>query len=227
MPFTSSANIACGYHAGDEDTMKRTVDLAIQYNVAIGAHPSFDDRDHFGRKEMDIEAGELYDIVTKQVHALQKVAAFSGVSLHHVKPHGALYNMAARDAAMSHAIARAVKDVDAGLVVYGLSNSHLIAEAGKLQLRTASEVFADRTYRDDGSLTPRSQANAMIEDEAQSLQQVMQMIEEQCVTSVTGKRVVLKAETICLHGDGVHAVTFAKKIYHALKEKGIAIRTHS
>jgi 5-oxoprolinase (ATP-hydrolysing) subunit A len=227
MPFISSANIACGYHAGDDDTMKQTIDLAIQYNVAIGAHPSFNDRANFGRTEMNIPTEALYDLVTVQVYALQKIATSAGTALHHVKPHGALYNMAARDAAMSHTIARAVKDVNAALLLYGLSNSHLITEAEKLQLHTASEVFADRTYQDDGKLTPRSHANALITGETQSLQQVMQMIEQQCVSSVTGKRVVLKTETICLHGDGVLAVQFAKKIYHTLKEKGIAIRTHT
>jgi 5-oxoprolinase (ATP-hydrolysing) subunit A len=224
MPFISSANIACGYHAGDDDTMKQAIDLALRYHVAIGAHPSFNDRANFGRTEINIPAEALYDIITAQVYALRKTAALAGARLHHVKPHGALYNMAARDASMSHTIARAVKDVDATLILYGLSNSHLITEAAKLQLRTASEVFADRTYRDDGSLTPRTQPNALIEDEAASLQQVLEMIQHQRVTSVSGKQVSLKAETICLHGDGQHAVQFAKSIQHTLKEKGIATR---
>lgn len=224
MPFISSANIACGYHAGDEDTMKRTVELALKYKVAIGAHPSFNDKQNFGRTELQVDLNELYDLVAIQISLLKKIAAMSGATLHHVKPHGALYNMAARDKEMSATIAGAVKDADKNLVLYGLSNSHLITEAASIGLRTASEVFADRTYQDNGSLTPRSQPGALIEDETTSLQQVLQMIQQQQVRSFSGKIIPVKAETLCLHGDGKHAVQFAEHIHVTLKRKNIDIR---
>jgi 5-oxoprolinase (ATP-hydrolysing) subunit A len=224
MPFISSANIACGYHAGDDDIMKRTIELALQYNVAIGAHPSFNDRQNFGRTEIELSETALYDLITTQVALLQKIAAASGTRLHHVKPHGALYNMAAKDAEMSYTIAKAVKDIDDTLILYGLSNSHLIREAKKMNLQTASEVFADRTYQPDGSLTPRSQPNALITDEATSIQQVLQMALQQTVTAATGNVIQINAQTICLHGDGKHAVQFAARINQSLKQKGIAIK---
>ena len=169
MPFISSANIACGYHAGDEETMKQIVELCIKHNVAIGAHPSFDDKKTFGRTDMHLPASEIYNLVTKQIHLLDKIAKQQGASLHHVKPHGALYNMSAKDTELATTIASAIKDVDAKLILYGLSNSYSIVKANELGLKSANEVFADRTYQDDGSLTPRSQPNALIEDETKSI----------------------------------------------------------
>lgn len=224
MPFISSANIACGLHAGDDDIMKQTIELSIQYNVAIGAHPSFNDKQNFGRTEMILDQNELYDLVTTQIHRLQNIAASFGAQLHHVKPHGALYNMAAKDAAMSHIICKAIKDVDATLILYGLSKSHLISEAKSSGLKTASEVFADRTYCEDGNLTPRSQPNALIEDEQRSLQQVWQMVNEKKVTTPLGNTISIDADTICIHSDGIHAVSFAKNIHSMLKQKGIGIK---
>ena len=187
MPFISSANIACGYHAGDEDTMNRTIELAVQNGVSIGAHPSFPDMENFGRKELHLDEHILYDIIILQLQVLDTIAESAGVSIHHVKPHGALYNMSARDSAMSAIIARAVKDIDPNLVFYGLSGSHLISEAKNMGLKTASEAFADRTYQDDGSLTPRSQAGALIENEEHALQQVLQMIKTGTVKTISGK----------------------------------------
>jgi UPF0271 protein len=224
MPFISSANIACGFHAGNEATIKQTIELALHHHVAIGAHPSFDDKANFGRTEMHIPLDNLYDLITKQVHLLQKFTTQQGAKLHHVKPHGALYNMAANNIQMSHTIAKAIKDVDDTLILYGLSNSHLITEAENMGLHIASEVFADRTYQDDGKLTPRSQSNALIEDLETSLQQVLQMIEQKTVSTSTGKTISIKADTVCLHGDGSHAAQFAEHIYHSLKQKGIAIK---
>ena len=223
MPLISSANIACGYHAGDDAIMRATVALAKQSGVSIGAHPGFVDKENFGRTEMQLSENELYQLVWDQIQLLQIIAKEIDTILHHVKPHGALYNMAARDAAMARVIVQAVKDVDATLIFYGLSGSHLISEAKALGLRTASEVFADRTYQDNGSLTPRSQANALIHDQAISLKQVLQMIQEQTVTAVSGKTVSLTAETICIHGDGPHAVSFAKQINTTLKSASIDI----
>src|SRR5688572_9187816 len=210
MPFISSANIACGYHAGDEETMNRTIELAMQYGVSIGAHPSFPDMENFGRKEMYLDEQVLYDIIVLQIQVLDTIAESAGITIHHVKPHGALYNMGAKDPAIAAIIARSVKDIDPSLVFYGLSGSHLINEAKNLGLKTASEVFADRTYQDDGSLTPRSQNNALIETEEQALQQVLQMIKKGTVQAISGKIIPIVAETICIHGDGKHAAVFAK-----------------
>src|SRR5690242_7058689 len=172
MPYISSANIACGYHAGDEETIKQTVELCLKYNVAIGAHPSFNDKNNFGRTEMNLPLSEVYDLVTKQIHLLDKIAKQKGVLLHHVKPHGALYNMAAKDAELAARIALAVKDISTELILFGLSGSNSINEAKKIGMKTANEVFADRTYQDDASLTPRTEPNALIEDEMRSIQQV-------------------------------------------------------
>jgi 5-oxoprolinase (ATP-hydrolysing) subunit A len=216
MPWINSANIACGFHAGGSEAIRRTIDLALKYNVHIGAHPSFRDRENFGRKEIDLPPDKLYAIVLEQLIKIDLIAQEKGTRLHHVKPHGALYNMAARKPDIARNIAQAVKDFDETLVFYGLSGSHLISEARKLGLKTASEVFADRTYQEDGSLTPRSQPGAMIEQEEQSIGQVRQMISEGMVTTTNGLRIPIIAETICIHGDGPHAVQFARKLYQAL-----------
>jgi UPF0271 protein len=218
MPFINSASIACGYHAGDEDTMKRTVELAIKYNVAVGAHPSFLDRENFGRTDMRLPLQEVYDLVTKQIHILNEIVQSLGAELHHVKPHGALYNMAARAKPLAAVIALAVKDVNEKLILYGLSGSHLINEAKKIGLKSASEVFSDRTYQDDGRLTPRSKAGALITETERAVQQVLQMIKEGTVTSVNEKIIPIVAETICIHGDGEHAVEFAKAIHEAIEK---------
>jgi UPF0271 protein len=217
MPFISSANIACGYHAGDEEIMKRTVELAIKHKISIGAHPSYPDRENFGRTNIRLPLNEVYDLVTKQIHLLKEITRSAGASLHHVKPHGALYNMAARSKPLAVVIALAVKDVDEKLKLYGLSGSHLIMEAQKIGIKSVSEVFADRSYQDDGRLTPRSNPEALINDTDKAVQQVLQMIKEGTVTTVSGKVIPIVAETICIHGDGEHAVEFAKAIHEAVK----------
>jgi 5-oxoprolinase (ATP-hydrolysing) subunit A len=224
MPFISSANIACGYHAGNETIMKRTIELAQKNNVAIGAHPSFFDRENFGRTEMNLAAAEIYDIIILQLRLIKKIAEHQHAKLHHVKPHGALYNMSAKDPVIANAIANAVKDFDEDLILFGLSGSHSIKEAGLLKLKTASEVFADRTYQDDGTLTPRSQTNALIEDSAKSVIQALQMIKEGTVTSVNGNKISITADTICIHGDGKNAIEFAKAIHEALRKEGIKLK---
>ncbi len=224
MPYISSANIACGYHAGDENIMQQTVALALKHNVAIGAHPGFADKKNFGRKELLLPGEQYYELIIEQLNILKKITVSFDAIIHHIKPHGALYNMAARDKAIAATIAKAVKDFDKNLIVYGLSGSNLITEAQALQLKTASEVFADRTYRDDGSLTSRSQPNALIEDENVSLKQVLQMIQQQTVTSINNITVPISAETICIHGDGKHAVAFARRIHQTLKQNNIAIK---
>lgn len=223
MPLISSANIACGYHAGDTDTIKRTAELCLKYNVAIGAHPGFADKENFGRKELHLSSDRYYELVTEQLEIIHKIVGSLGATLHHVKPHGALYNMAAKDKALATVIAKAVKDFNASLVLYGLSGSYSITEAEVIGLKTASEVFADRTYQPDGKLTPRSSNNALINSEQQALHQVLQMITQQTVTAVNDLTVTIKADTVCIHGDGEHAVDFAKLIHHSLKQNDIVI----
>ncbi len=227
MDYASSVNIACGFHAGDASVIRKTIETALAKGVAVGAHPSFPDLQGFGRREMKMSAAEIFDIVLYQVSAVKGMCEALGGKLHHVKPHGALYNQAAKDRNISAAIAKAVKAIDENLILYGLSGSCLISEAEKINLRTASEVFADRTYQNDGSLTLRSEKNALILDEERAVSQVLQMISEQSVTSNDDKIVSIKAETVCIHGDGSHALEFAKIINEKLKEKGINIETIS
>lgn len=224
MPFISSVNIACGYHAGDESIIRQTIELAQKNNVAIGAHPSFFDRENFGRTEMNLAADKIYDLIILQLRLIDKSAKRQQVKLHHVKPHGALYNMSAKDPVIANAIANAVKDFDDDLILFGLSGSCSIKEAEAFSLKTASEVFADRTYRDDGSLTPRSQPNALIEDTVTSVAQALQMIKEKTVKSVNGNTISITADTICIHGDGKNAVAFARAIYQSLKQNNIDIK---
>jgi UPF0271 protein len=224
MPFISSANIACGFHAGDEETMAETIELCIRHQVAIGAHPSFYDRKNFGRTEIHLSADEIYDILILQLRTIDKLAKAHEKSLSHVKPHGALYNMSAKNQEIAAAIGRAVKDFDENLILFGLSGSYSIMQAKALGVKTASETFADRTYQDDGSLTSRSQPNALIEDANKVVEQVLQMIKEKTVTTVTGKKIPIVADTICIHGDGRHAIEFAKAIHDAMKKNEIEIK---
>ncbi|MFQ1062653.1 LamB/YcsF family protein [Bordetella trematum] len=224
LPLVSSANIACGFHGGDPGTMRQTVALALQHGVALGAHPSLPDLAGFGRRVMQLSPQEAYDAVVYQIGALAGVAASQGARLHHVKAHGALYNMAARDPALARAICAAVRDVDPGLVLYGLAGSAWIEQGHAAGLRVAQEVFADRSYQDDGSLTARQQPGAMITDPAQAVAQVLQMVREGSVTSVSGKTVRLQADTLCIHGDQPGAADFARAIRQALQNAGIAVR---
>jgi len=225
MPLISSANISCGYHAGDTETMKRTVELALQHHVAIGAHPGFKDKTNFGRVEIPITLPHLFDLITEQIYLLKKITETFGTKIHHIKPHGALYNMAARDNNMARTIVAAVKSADAKLILYGLSGSHLISEAAALKLQSASETFADRSYQMDGSLTPRSLPGALIENTEDSLTQVLQMILQRTVNTHLGETIPIKAETICIHGDGKKAVLFAEQIRKKLIENKITIQT--
>lgn len=223
MPYISSANIACGYHAGDTDTMKRTVDLALENGVAIGAHPGYADRENFGRTNANLAPREVYDLVTDQIAALNYIAIQSGGRLSHLKPHGALYNQAARDADLATAIAEAVRDFDDSLTFYGLANSLSISTAASLGLKTANEVFADRTYQTDSSLTPRSEPNALIDDESVAVEQVLDMIKYGRVRSTEAIMIPIVADTVCIHGDGEHAVNFARAINSELRRNGVTI----
>ena len=239
FPFISSANIACGGHAGDDDTMRRTVELAMQHGVAIGAHPSYPDKENFGRVDILGAGGilpgvrvtpeTLPDIISGQLQRLAVICREFGARLLHVKPHGALYNRAAKDAVISKLICRAILDFDPSLSLYGLSGSEMRRQADVMGLRFISEVFADRTYRPDGSLTPRTEPHALIDDPAQTLQQVLKMVKEGRVDVYTkdgapSGEVALAAETVCLHGDGVHAAEFAEMIHEMLTTAGVLIR---
>lgn len=224
IPLISSANIACGYHAGNETIIKKTIELCLIYKVAVGAHPSWPDKENFGRTEMQLSANQLYDCILEQMNIIQKAAVQLGAQLHHVKPHGALYNQSAKDPFIATIIAKAVTAFDASLILYGLSGSISISEAEKAGLQTANEVFADRTYMNDGSLTPRYQSNALITDVHQAAHQALQFVQQGTVQTITGKKINLKADTICLHGDGKHAVAFCKTIHQQFKEQQILVK---
>lgn len=220
MPYITSASIACGYHAGDDDTMKKTVELCLQHGVLIGAHPSYPDRANFGRVDMlhdKLKPAEIPELLFDQIHSLKMICEQEGTWLHHVKPHGALYNRAAKDAEVSRMICNAIRDIDPSLILYGLSNSITAQEAAYHDLQFMQEAFADRTYQDDGSLTPRNRSNALITETSVAVQQALQLAEEHTVTTVSGKVISVKVDTLCIHGDGPQALTFAKAIYNALQ----------
>ncbi len=224
MEYISSVNIACGFHAGDPAVMQQTVALALKNGVAIGAHPGLPDLQGFGRREMKITANEAYQLTLYQIGALSAFVKAAGSKLHHVKAHGALYNMAAKDSSLAKAIVQAVYDFDPSLILYALAGSKMIEEAEKVGIITASEVFADRSYQDDGLLTPRSADNALITNEEEAVNQVLGFALKQEVRSTSGNRIAVRAETVCLHGDGEHAVAFAKLIAERLKNEGIVIK---
>lgn len=224
MPLISSANIACGLHAGDTVTMLHTIRLARQHKVAIGAHPSYDDRQHFGRRNMNLGTIEIFALVRNQVQLLYNLCLEQGAHLHHVKPHGALYNQGAADQAIAAAIIAAVKDVSPALMVYGLSGSHLISEAGAAGLPSAAEVFMDRTYQQDGTLTPRAEKGALIESIDLAVEQALSLALDQQVKTIDGKLIRLESQTICIHGDGRQAVAFAEALSNAFRQHNITIQ---
>ena len=223
MPYISSANIACGFHAGDPATIRKTVRIAVDRGVAVGAHPSLPDLMGFGRRTMRISPQDMYDLIIYQAGAVEAFARAAGVKLHHVKCHGALYNMAAMDEGLSEAMIRAVRDLGSSVILYALSESKNFKLAKKAKVPVAGEVFADRGYSDDGTLAPRDKPGGMIEDPQASVAQALGMIEGGYVTSLTGKRVPVAADTMCLHGDQPGAVTFAQTLRKAFKEKGITV----
>ena len=225
LELISSANIACGFHAGDPDVMHRTVQLALKNNVALGAHPGFPDLVGFGRRTMGVSPQEVYTMMVYQIGALNGFIKAEGGKMQHVKPHGALYNMAAKDKKLAEAIAESLYKVDPELVLFGLAGSEMIHAAKRIGIRAIEEVFADRTYQKDGTLTPRSQANSMITDDQKAIAQVLKMVQEKKVTSVDGGDIPLQADTICVHGDGEHALNFAKKIKEKLEEANILVKS--
>lgn len=223
MPWLTSASVACGFHAGDPASMRATITLARRHGVAVGAHPSLADREGFGRRERPTTPQEVEDLVTYQIGALAAIAAAQGVRLQHVKAHGALYNMAARDASLADAIARATAGVDPSLILFGLAGSALIAAGGRAGLRTASEVFADRGYQPNGALVPRTEPGAVIDDPDVVVQRAVAMVRDGSVVTVDGSRVPLRADTICVHGDTPGAATLARRIREALSEAAIDV----
>jgi UPF0271 protein len=223
MPLVSSANIACGYHAGDHATILKTARLARRYKVSIGAHPSFPDKENFGRVKMKFSANEIYDMVVRQINIVDEIVRSIGSKLNHVKPHGALYNLAAINKKVAHAIVSAIKNYDSNLIFFGLANSKMIDVAIASGLNFKHEVFADRTYQDDGTLTPRTKPNALITNEEDCIEQVLGMVKNKTVNSVNGRKISIQADTICIHGDGEHAVRFAKVLHAKLKQEEINI----
>ncbi|TKI05537.1 5-oxoprolinase subunit PxpA [Martelella alba] len=223
LQCVSSANIACGFHAGDAVGMRRSVQWALRYGVAIGAHPSFPDRVNFGRSAMRLPPETVYAQTVYQLGALGALAQAEGGRMVHVKPHGMLYNQAAREPVLADAIARAVKAVDPSLRLVGLADSELIRAGAFHGLAVRHEVFADRNYRRDGSLVPRTEADALIEDEQQAFDRTLIMAQRGEVRTREGEWIKVRADTVCLHGDGAHALAFARRIAAGLRDNGIVI----
>ena len=223
MPHITSANVACGAHAGDPVVMRRTVRLAKDAGVAVGAHPGFADLQGFGRREMTVDPSELEASLIAQIGALAAIARAEGSALQHVKPHGALYNMAARDRVLSEAIARAVAAVDRALILFGLPNSPMLDAARAAGLRTAAEGFADRAYEPDGSLTPRSRSGAVIHDAGAVVERARRMATDGVVLTPAGAEVALRVQTICVHGDTPGAAELVRRIREALARRGVEI----
>lgn len=223
LPWITSANIACGFHAGEPRVMRELVHACVQHGVAIGAHPGIRDTEGFGRREVSITPEEAYDIVVYQTGALMAFALAAGASLVHVKPHGALYNMAARDAALADAVVSAVRAVDVSLVLFGLAGSELVAAGKRAGIATASEAFADRTYMADGSLVSRQRAGAFVHDPIAAAERAIRMVKARRVLSIDGVDVVIAPDTICIHGDGPDAVDMAKALRTGLERAGIEV----
>ncbi len=225
LKYVTSASVACGFHAGDPSVMRETVKLAIENGVRVGAHPGLPDLVGFGRRKLAITPQEGYDMVVYQIGALQAFLSVHGEAMQHVKPHGALYQMASGDSELARALAQAVYDVSPKLILFGLAGSRLTEAGEAIGLQVAHEVFADRTYQADGSLTPRSQPVALLSDRGQAADQVVRMVKEGVVTSQQKTDVPLRADTVCLHGDGAHAVEFARYIRRRLEEEAIGVES--
>ena len=223
IPLISSANVACGWHAGDSSVMAKTVRLAAEAGIAVGAHPGYPDLVGFGRRNMNVSPADMKTYIMYQVGALNAFCKAEGIEMQHVKPHGAMYNMAAKDAKLADAICDGIAKVDDGLILMGLSGSEMQRSAEKYGLRFASEVFADRAYEEDGSLVARTKEGAMITDENIAIERVVSMVKYGKVTAITGKEIAVEPDSICVHGDGEKAVAFVKKIREHLASEHIDI----
>lgn len=224
LPYVTSANIACGFHGGDPLVMEKTVALCKKYGVRAGAHPGFPDLAGFGRRNMSLSPKEVKASVMYQIGALKAFCSGAGIRLCHLKPHGALYNMAAKDYELAKAICQAVKEVDDSLILLALSGSEMLRAAKDTGLSAASEVFADRAYQSDGSLVPRNREGALIEDEDLAVRRVIRMAKEGVVEAIDGSTVSIEADSVCVHGDGVKALEFVKKIREGLLEAGVEVK---
>jgi len=224
FPYITSANVACGFHGGDPTVMRTTLASARDRGVAVGAHPGFPDLIGFGRRNIDATTDEIYDLVVYQIGALLGFANAAKMRLQHVKPHGALYNMAVGKPELAAAIARAVRDVDRGLVLFGLPGSHLISEGEAAGLSTASEAFADRNYMSDGTLVSRRRSDAHVSDAAEAVSRAIRMVRDGTVTPVDGPPISMRVDTICIHGDGPHAAQFAQQLRSGFEKAGITVR---
>lgn len=225
MPHITSANIACGFHAGDPFVIYETVKLAKQYNLSIGAHPSFPDLLGFGRREMNFSEEEIYKLVLYQIGALYSVCKVNRVELRHLKPHGALYNMAATNLNLALAITKAMKKFDPSLVLYGLANSKLIEAAIEMNIPFSSEVFADRAYNDDGLLVPRNQSNSVHHNTEDAINQALQIVTTKTVSTISGKDIPIQADTICIHSDSDISIKLAKELRTVFSEKNIIVKS--
>ena len=223
MPYISSANISCGFHAGNLDTLKKTIELALKYNVAVGPHPGYPDRENFGRVSQMLSLLEMAELIAEQIYVFEKVAIPLGAKMHHVKLHGALYNDCAKDAGLSKIFIQTIQAIDSDIIIYGLSGSKTIQEAKKLGQPFANEVFADRTYQLDGHLTPRYLEHAMIHEVEEACKQVLEIVQKHQVNTIQGDPIEIEADTICIHGDGINAVEFAQAIHTSLKNNQIEI----
>ncbi len=223
IPLITSANVACGYHAADPVVMNKTIALAKEAGIRVGAHPGFPDLMGFGRRNMNVSKEEAKAYTMYQLGALDAFCRAHGVKMQHVKPHGAMYNMAAKDYELSVAICEAIKEFDDSLIVMALSGGELVRAAKDMGLRVALEVFADRAYEEDGSLVARTKEGAMITDEEEAIRRVIRMVKEQKVTAITGKDIDIKADSICVHGDGAKALAFVERIREAMQAEGIEI----
>lgn len=223
IPLITSANVACGFHASDPVVMNKTIEMAREAGIHVGAHPGYPDLMGFGRRNMTISPAEAKAYTLYQIGALDAFCKAAGLEMQHVKPHGAFYNMAAKDYKLAHGICEAIAEYNPKLILMALSGSEMIRAAEDCGLRAASEVFADRAYEEDGTLVNRSKEGAMITDEDEAIARVVRMIKEQKVTAITGKDIPLKADSICVHGDGAKALAFVAKIRETLTKEGIEI----
>lgn len=224
MPFISSANIACGFHAGNEDTIKRTIELALTHGVAIGAHPSYYDRENFGRLSQSISLIELAELISEQISVFEKITTQMGCKIHHVKLHGALYNDCAKDPLSSKIVVQTIQAIDPSIFLYGLSGSHTINEAKAIGLKYVEEAFADRTYQSNGQLTPRHKENALIMDPDKASKQVLTMILDQEIKTEDGTMIDVDAATICVHGDHPAALEIVSHLFNTLQQYQIEIK---
>ena len=225
LSLVTSANIACGFHAGDAETMRRTIELARSNGVAVGAHPSLFDRENFGRTELPVPADQVFAAVTYQLGVFQAIAESVGAKINHIKPHGALYNMAARNKDLADAVVRAVCEIERTLLLFAPGNSALAAAGRTHGLSVVAEVFADRNYLDDGGLVPRTRPDALLHDPEAAAIRVVRMIRDGRVQSIDGADVAINAETVCVHGDTPDAVKFARALRQHLEKQGVKVRS--